>query len=166
MAKPVKQRHPKHKNNESTPPAETEERSRRTVAEHITKIGNLVSDPQLSFTGDGKPWLRTRLADTPREQAEDGQWRNGETMFYDLVCFGTVAEHAAGSLTKGDRVIVVGRGELETYRTNDGELREAKRIVADEIAPSLRWVTININRGRKHPQPAKSVSSDPEGCTF
>jgi single-stranded DNA-binding protein len=34
--------------------------------------------------------------------------------FYEVTSFGTVAENVAESLHKGDRVVVFGKGEMET----------------------------------------------------
>ena len=53
----------------------------------------------------------------------------------------------AESITKGARVVVYGtvwtRGSWETP---EGERRSKVEIVADDVAPSLRWASAQINR--------------------
>jgi single-strand DNA-binding protein len=48
------------------------------------------------------------------------------------------AEHAAQSLAKGSRVVVVGRLQHRTWTAEDGS---AVEVVAEELGPSLRWAT-------------------------
>jgi len=64
-----------------------------------------------------------------------------------------MAENAANSLSKGARVVVTGRMEQRSWETDNGEKRSAFEIVADEIAPSLRWATAAVT---KTPRPEGS----------
>jgi single-strand DNA-binding protein len=52
----------------------------------------------------------------------------------------------AHSLTKGMRVVVTGRIEQRSWETHDGEHRSKVEIVADEIGPSLRFATADVQR--------------------
>jgi single-strand DNA-binding protein len=56
---------------------------------------------------------------------------------------------SAESLSKGDRVIVVGRLKARTWETPEGERRSVVEIEADEIAPSLRWATARPERAER-----------------
>ena len=49
------------------------------------------------------------------------------------------AEHAAQSLSKGRRVVVVGRLQLWAWTADDGSVRSVVEVVAEELGPSLRW---------------------------
>ncbi len=69
--------------------------------------GNLTRTPQLSHTSDGTPVVNLTLAENSRRLLE-GEWVDGPTTYWDIVCFGPQAEHITGSLTKGARVIAVG----------------------------------------------------------
>jgi single-strand DNA-binding protein len=51
------------------------------------------------------------------------------------------AEHAAESLAKGSRVVVVGRLQQRTWTAEDGTARSTVEVVAEELGPSLRWAT-------------------------
>ena len=53
---------------------------------------------------------------------------------------------SAESLSKGDRVIVVGRLKARSWETPEGERRSVVEIEADEIGPSLRWATAKPER--------------------
>ena len=56
------------------------------------------------------------------------------------------ATHLAESLHKGDRVVVLGRLRQRSWVTPEGERRSVAEIEADEVAASLRWATVKIER--------------------
>jgi len=43
-------------------------------------------------------------------------------------------------------VIVTGRLEQRSWETPEGEKRSVVEVVADEIGPSLRWATAQVDR--------------------
>ena len=76
----------------------------------FTAAGNLTADPELRFTGTGKPVAGLRIAVTPRRFDRDtNSYTDGTTTFVDGQVWGEQAEHLAESLHKGDRVLVTGR---------------------------------------------------------
>jgi single-strand DNA-binding protein len=60
-----------------------------------------------------------------------------------------MAENVAESIQKGTRVLVTGRLDQRSWETNDGEKRSKIEIVADEIAPSLRYATAGVTRNER-----------------
>ncbi|MEG8034567.1 single-stranded DNA-binding protein [Sphingomonas sp. LR61] len=56
------------------------------------------------------------------------------------------AEHVAGSLTKGSRVIAQGRLRQRSYQDREGQQRTSIELEVDEIGPSLRYATAQITR--------------------
>jgi single-strand DNA-binding protein len=56
------------------------------------------------------------------------------------------AEHAVESLSKGSRVVVVGRLQQRAWTTEDGSARSMVEVLADELGPSLRWATATTTR--------------------
>jgi single-strand DNA-binding protein len=56
------------------------------------------------------------------------------------------AEHAAESLSKGSRVVVVGRLQQRSWTAEDGSARSVVEVVAEELGPSLRWATATLSR--------------------
>ena len=51
------------------------------------------------------------------------------------------AEHAAESLTKGSRVVVLGKLQQRAWTAEDGSARSTVAVLAEELGPSLRWAT-------------------------
>ncbi len=107
--------------------------------------GNLTDNPELKFTPNGAAVANFRVAVTPR--VKDGDtWKDGETSFFRVNAWRQLAENATESLSKGDRVIVVGRLKARSWETPEGERRSVVEIEADEIGPSLRWATAKPER--------------------
>ncbi|MGQ0844341.1 MAG: single-stranded DNA-binding protein [Sporichthyaceae bacterium] len=92
----------------------------------------------MSFTPNGKATARMRVAVTDRRRTPTGEWVDGDTSWHTVIAWGKLAEHAAETLTKGQRVIVHGRLAQREWATEDGEKRTAWEITADEIGTSLR----------------------------
>lgn len=125
------------------PPADTHKDIEKKGTAY--QVGNLTKDPELRYAGDGKAYCRFGLAvERPKVP---GEW-SGErvTTFYEVTCFGDMAEHAAQSLAKGTRALVIGRGELEHWTDKAGVKQTSKRIVADAIGPDLRWAVAEVTK--------------------
>ena len=56
------------------------------------------------------------------------------------------AEHAAQSLAKGSRTVVLGKLQHRSWTAEDGSARSTVEVVADELGPSLRWATATTTR--------------------
>ncbi len=107
--------------------------------------GNPTDNPELKFTPNGAAVANFRVAVTPRVR-DGNDWKDGETSFFRITAWRQLAENATESLSKGDRVIVVGRLKARTWETPEGERRSVVEIEADEIGPSLRWATAKPER--------------------
>lgn len=112
----------------------------------ITVVGNVTRDPELKFLNSGQAALRMSVAVSRRWQNRQTQEWEEKTSFFDVSAYGPMAENSASSLAKGSRVVVTGRMEQRSWETESGEKRNAFEIVADEIAPSLRWATAVVTR--------------------
>lgn len=78
---------------------------------HVTITENLTSEPQLRFTPGGNTVATFTVAVNRRWQDRpSGEWEEA-TSFFDFAAWGSLAENAAQSLTKGTRVVVEGRLE-------------------------------------------------------
>ena len=110
----------------------------------ITVVGNLTRDPELRFTTGGRGVASFGIAVGRRYQV-NGEWQE-QTSYFNITAWGTLGENAAATLTKGSRVIVTGRLEQREYTNRDGDKRTAIEIVADELGPSLRWATAQVER--------------------
>ncbi len=107
--------------------------------------GNLTDAPELKFTPNGAAVANFRVAVTPRVR-DGNDWKDGETSFFRVNAWRQLAENATESLSKGDRVIVVGRLKARSWETPEGERRSVTEIEAEEIGPSLRWATAKPER--------------------
>ena len=107
-------------------------------------LGTLTRDPELRFTTGGRGVASFGLAVSRRYQ-QNGEWQE-QTSYFNIVAWGQMGENAAATLTKGMRVLVTGRLEQREYTTREGDKRTAIEINADEIGPSLRWATAQVER--------------------
>lgn len=113
----------------------------------ITVVGNLTADPELRYTQSGLAVANFTIASTPRSfDRATNDWKDGEALFLRASCWREFAEHVAGSLTKGSRVIATGRLKQRSYETKEGEKRTAIELEIDEIGPSLRYATAQVTR--------------------
>jgi single-strand DNA-binding protein len=111
----------------------------------ITFIGNLTDDPDLRFTSGGAAVATLRVASNRRFNDRSGQQQE-ETTYLNVNCWRDLAENAAESLKKGDRVVVIGRVRVRSYENQQGQTVWVTEIEADEIAPSLRWARAEVSR--------------------
>ncbi len=113
----------------------------------ITVVGNLVNDPELRFTPAGQPVATFRVASTPRFlDKQTNEWKDGESLFLSCNVWRQAAENVAESLTRGMRVVVVGRLKQRSYETKEGEKRTVYEIEVDEVGPSLRNASAKVNK--------------------
>lgn len=113
----------------------------------ITIVGNLTADPELRYTAAGVAVANVTIASTPRTfDRASNDWKDGETLFLRGSCWRDYAEHVAGSLTKGTRVIATGRLKQRSYDANDGSKRTVVELEIEEIGPSLRYATAQVTR--------------------
>ena len=111
-----------------------------------TITGNLTREPEIRYTREGQATAQLGVAVNRRWQDRTTQEWQEATSFFDVVCWRDLAENVALSLTKGMRVVVTGRLEQRSWETDEGEHRSKVEIVADEIGPSLRFATADVQR--------------------
>ena len=104
----------------------------------VSFAGNLTDDPELRHTEAGIARAVFRVAVSGR--------REQEASFFTVVVWRDQAEHAAQSLAKGSRVVVMGRLQQRSWTTEDGSARSVVEVVAEELRPSLRWATARPER--------------------
>ena len=115
----------------------------------VTLVGNITRDPELRFTPSGQAVATFGLAVNRRWQnRQTSEWEE-QTSFFDVKCWAQMAENVAESVTRGSRVVVSGRLEQRSWETDQGDKRSKVEVVADEVAPSLRWATAQISRNER-----------------
>jgi single-strand DNA-binding protein len=129
----------------------------------ITVVGNLTADPELRYTQNGLPVVNFTIASTPRTlDRQSNEWKDGEPLFLRASCWRDFAEHVAGSLTKGSRVIATGRLRQRSYQDREGLSRTSIELEVDEIGPSLRYATAQVTRAASGSSGQAPASTQPD----
>ncbi len=101
---------------------------------HVTLVGNLGAEPTLGATQKGTAIATMRVAvnqtrtdTTTGERAESAEW-------FRVRAMGRLVD-LTERLTKGNRVLVIGRMEISHYQSSEGDPRISYDVWADEIIP-------------------------------
>jgi single-strand DNA-binding protein len=128
----------------------------------ITVVGNLTDDPELRFTPSGAALARFSIASTPRRYDKTaGEYVDGDTLFLRATAWRQIAENAAESLQRGQRVIVTGRLRQSNWETPEGDKRSSIDLEVDEIGPSLTFATAKVTKTSRANGTAKT-SGNPD----
>src|ERR671911_3185387 len=122
------------------PPGQATGKGRTMTEASVSFAGNLTDDPEVRSTDSGIARAMFRVAVSGR--------REQKPSFFTVVVWRDQAEHAAQSLAKGSRVVVVGRLQQRTWTAEDGSARSVVEVVAEELGPSLRWSTTTTRATR------------------
>jgi single-strand DNA-binding protein len=104
----------------------------------VSFAGNLTDQPEVRYTEGGIARAMFRVAVSGR--------REQEASFFTVVVWCDQAEHAAASLSKGSRIVVMGRLQHRSWTAEDGTARSTVEVVAEELGASLRWATATTTR--------------------
>ena len=142
----------------------------------ITIVGNLTADPELRTTRNGSTVANFSIAATPRVfDKQSNQWVDGDALFLRCSAWRDLASHCAQTLRKGMRVIAQGRLQQRSYQAQDGSNRTVIELQVDEIGPSLKYATAQVQKmqsggyqggntnggGYQQPQQAQQQSQAP-----
>ena len=105
----------------------------------VSSSGNLTDEPKLRYTEGGIARAMFRVAVSGR--------RDREPSFFTVVVWRDQAEHAAESLAKGSRVVVVGRLQQRTWTAEDGTAARSWR------SWPTNWDRACAGRRRRQPGP-------------
>jgi len=114
----------------------------------VTIVGNATREPELRFTASGQAVASFGVAVNRRWQNRNNEWEES-TSFFDVTCWAQLAENVAESIPKGGRVVVTGRLDQRSWETQEGDKRSKVEIVADDVAPSLRWATAQVTKNER-----------------
>ncbi|CAG7596532.1 single-stranded DNA-binding protein [Leucobacter soli] len=105
----------------------------------ISVIGTIATDPKSITTRSGVTLCTFRLASGERRYDRAQQkWVDGETNWFGVTAFRALADHAAASFRKGERVIVTGRLRVRQWE-NDEKSGTSVDIEAEALGHDLRW---------------------------
>jgi Single-strand binding protein family len=95
----------------------------------VDGLHNPTDDPEVRYTEAGIARAVFRVA-VPSRREQEPSW-------FTLIVWGDQTKHAAQSLSKGSRVVVVGRLQQRSWIAEDGSARQVVEVVADELGPNL-----------------------------
>ena len=128
----------------------------------VTLRGRLTRDPELRFSASGKPVTKFAVVTSRRvKDQQSGEWSDADTTFWDCVAFSELAQNIADSLEKGTAVVVTGNASQEEWETKDGQTRRSMKVVAEDVAPSLRFASAKLARASRT---GPATSSAPAGA--
>src|SRR5713101_6173285 len=112
-------------------------------------IGNLGSEPEQRFTAEGVSMASIRVAVNSRRKGADGE-QVERTDWFRVRAMGSKADYVQ-RFTKGQRVLVIGRLEIDEWTTREGEKRTSFDIWADDV--------VNLSRRDESAQPLSGEQS-------
>ena len=110
----------------------------------VTVVGNVTRDPELRFAQSGMAIAQFGVAWNRRRQDQED-----EVSFFDVTCFRQLAENVAESVRKGARVVIYGTLQQRSWETDQGDRRSKVEILADDVAPSLKWATAQVTKNER-----------------
>jgi len=120
----------------------------------VTFAGNLVEDPELLYTREGKLFVSCRVLVNRRVQNDEGEWVNDEPMPHNVKVYGSAATHVHDSCGSGVPIFVHGLERTESLPAKEtGEKRTKNVVVVDnrfgQVGISLRYVSARIERAER-----------------
>ena len=111
------------------------------MSEQITVSGLVATNPRHIVTQDGLPITSFRVAAQHRRfDRVQQKYIDGETNWFTVTAFRQLAVNAAGSINKGDRVLIV--GDLRVRDWDNGERAGTSvEIEATHLGHDLAWGT-------------------------
>jgi single-strand DNA-binding protein len=101
---------------------------------NITMTGNVVDDPELRFTPNGKAVVNFRVAANQRKKTEAGGWVDGDSCFLSVSAWEDKAEAIAEFVQRGSKVVVTGVLKQRDYEDREGNKRSAYDVQAYDVA--------------------------------
>ena len=99
---------------------------------------------------------------------DTSQWENVEDdpQYFSGVAFGDLADNANATITKGMRVVIVGKLNYSSWQDQEGNNRSKVQIIIDEISPSLRFASATVNRQELNSEPVARENYEEDEAPF
>ncbi len=98
----------------------------------VILIGNLTRDPELRCTPSGATVANFGIAVNRRWTNKQGE-RVENVDFFNVVCWGKLAELVSQNITKGTPVAIDGRLQYRAWETSEGQKRSTVEVVAENV---------------------------------
>lgn len=114
--------------------------------ETTTITGLVATTPRHLITADGLPITSFRLASSNRRFDRGSmEWVDGETNWYTITSYRTLAINTASSIGKGDRIVVSGNLRIRDW-DNGERSGTSVELEASNIGHDLAWGTTTFTR--------------------
>ena len=114
--------------------------------ETTTITGLVATTPRHLVSADGLPITSFRLASSNRRfDRASMEWVDGETNWYTITSFRTLAINTATSISKGDRIVVSGTLRIRDW-DNGERVGTSVELEASNIGHDLAWGTTTFTR--------------------
>jgi len=110
----------------------------------VSLVGNITDDPELRYTQSGAALATFTVAVSHRSK-HNGEWQDVSDGFFRCTAWRSVAENAAKSLKKGQRVMVIGKLIQRSFET-DGHKRTVVEIQVTHVGPDLQFATAQVEK--------------------
>lgn len=109
------------------------------MSEQISVTGLVATTPRHLVTAEGLPITSFRLASSTRRfDRTQNKWVDGETNWYTITAFKQLGINSAGSVNKGDRIMV--QGVLRIRDWDNGERAGTSvEVEASAMGHDLSW---------------------------
>lgn len=109
------------------------------MLEQIAVAGLVATTPRHLVTQEGLPITSFRFASAGRRFDRNlNKWVDGETNWYTVTSFTQLAINTAGSINKGDRIVVIGKLRIRDW-DNGERAGTSVEIEATSIGHDLTW---------------------------
>jgi single-strand DNA-binding protein len=99
----------------------------------VILVGNLTRDVELRHTSSSTAVTDLGLAVNDRRKTPQGEWVD-EVTYVDITLWGRQAEVASEYLSKGSRVLIEGRLQLDQWQDKDsGQQRSKLKVVGSQM---------------------------------
>lgn len=99
---------------------------------HVTLLGNVGTEPNVSDIGQGRKAAQMTLATTNQYKDSSGNWQSSPE-WHNLVAFGPHVNVIEKYVRKGSQIAIQGRLRTRNYTTKQGETRYVTEVVIENI---------------------------------
>jgi single-stranded DNA-binding protein len=124
----------------------------------VTVVGNVVSNPIYRVSQD----QQTRIARFTITLTDDTGQSVAPPVLQQVVAFGRLADNVNESLQQGLEAVVVGKLTADTYESEDGDRPQQLVLVAQVVAPSLRFAPAAVKWEAQRPGARQRHHMTPE----
>ena len=123
----------------------------------VEQIGRLTRDVEFRTAASGVSVAKFGIANNERKKNASGAWEDGPPNFFDVTCFGWLAEHARDNFTNGMEISLVGKLQYETWDDKTTGAKRSKVGIIAEIAYGVLWKKKEAKQEQPAPEPAEQA---------